>query len=102
MRDYIHIVDLAEGHISGTKKVMDEKFNGWRVYNLGTGSGFSVLELVNEFQKASGKNIPYQIVDRRPGDVASSFADPSRAKKELGWTAKRNLSDMCKYHLNIT
>lgn len=96
VRDYIHIVDLAEGHISGMKKVMDEQFNGWRVYNLGTGAGFSVLDLVNEFQKASGKKIPYQIVERRPGDIASSFADPSRAKKELGWTAKRNLSDMCK------
>lgn len=95
VRDYIHVVDLAEGHISGMRKLMDKNFGGWRVYNLGTGAGFSVLQLVNEFKIASGKNVPYTIVERRPGDVASSYADPSRAKAELGWVAKRTLTDMC-------
>lgn len=99
VRDYIHIVDLAEGHISGMKKVMDNNFSGWRVYNLGTGSGFSVLELVHSFEAASGKNIPYSIVERRPGDIASSYADPARAQKELGWIAKRTLSDMCTFKI---
>ncbi|KAE8740277.1 hypothetical protein FOCC_FOCC014208 [Frankliniella occidentalis] len=97
VRDYIHIVDLAEGHISGMKKVMDKAFSGWRVYNLGTGTGYSVLQIVHEFESASGKKVPYSIVERRPGDVASSYADPTRAKKELQWTAKRTLSDMCKF-----
>ena len=95
VRDYIHIVDLAEGHVSGLRKVMDSTFSGWRVYNLGTGAGFSVLQLVNAFQAASGKTIPFKIVERRPGDIASSYADSTRAKKELNWTAKRSLSNMC-------
>ena len=78
---------------------MESNFTGWRVYNLGTGSGYSVLQLVNAFQIASGKKIPYTLVERRAGDVASSYADPTRAKNELGWVAKRTLSDMCKYTL---
>lgn len=75
---------------------MDTNTKGWRAYNLGTGKGLSVLEMINAFEKASGRKINYEIVERREGDVASSFADPSLAKKELGWSAIRNIDDMCK------
>jgi len=67
------------------------------VYNLGTGTGYSVLQVVNAFKKASGREIPYDVVGRRPGDIATSYADPTRANKELGWKAERGLEEMCKY-----
>lgn len=93
VRDYIHVVDLAQGHLKALAKVIDAK--GVEAYNLGTGKGYSVLELVSAFEKASGQDVPYQIVERRPGDVAVCYADPSKAKKELGWEAKRGIEEMC-------
>uniref|UniRef100_A0A1Q3FLC5 UDP-glucose 4-epimerase n=1 Tax=Culex tarsalis TaxID=7177 RepID=A0A1Q3FLC5_CULTA len=95
VRDYIHIVDLAEGHVSAIKKLAGGELKGFVVYNLGTGQGYSVLEVVDAFSKASGKAIKYEIVDRRPGDVASSYADVTLAAKELSWKAKRGLKEMC-------
>lgn len=94
VRDYIHVVDLARGHVAAMKKLKD--CSGVNVYNLETGQGYSVLDIIKAFSKASGKEIPYKIVDRRAGDIAISFADPSKAEKELGWKAEKNLEDMCK------
>ena len=94
VRDYIHVVDLARGHVAAMKKLKDG--SGISTYNLGTGQGYSVLDIIKAFSKASGKEIPYKIVDRRAGDIAISFADPSKAEKELGWKAEKNLEDMCK------
>ncbi len=94
VRDYIHVVDLALGHLKALEKVKDT--TGVDAYNLGTGTGYSVLELVSAFEKAAGKGIPYKIVARRPGDVASCYADPTKAKTELGWVAKRGVKDMCR------
>lgn len=93
VRDYIHVVDLALGHVAALKK-LDEKC-GCKVYNLGTGNGYSVLDMVKSFEKASGKEVPYKFAPRRAGDVASVYADPALATKELGWTAKRGLDEMC-------
>lgn len=95
VRDYIHIVDLAEGHVDAINKLGDGSVRGFKTYNLGTGTGYSVLEMIKAFSKASGKNIPYEIVDRRPGDIATSYADASVAKKELNWIAKKGLDEMC-------
>jgi len=92
IRDYIHVVDLALGHLSALEKLNQP---GVYTYNLGTGRGYSVLEVVSAFERACGKPIPYRIVERRPGDAAISFADPSLAQKELGWFAMRSLDDMC-------
>ena len=94
VRDYIHVVDLAIGHLKALEKVMSS--NGVEAYNLGTGKGYSVLEIVKAFEKASGRQVPYRIVDRRPGDVAICYADPSKAKKELGWVAERGIEEMCR------
>ena len=94
VRDYIHVVDLALGHIKTLPKLLTNP--GVVIYNLGTGQGYSVLEMVAEFEAASGRKVPYTITDRRPGDIASCFADPAKAKKELGWEACKTLSDMCK------
>ncbi|EGT3616986.1 UDP-glucose 4-epimerase GalE [Clostridium perfringens] len=94
VRDYIHVVDLARGHVAAMKKLEDG--SGVSTYNLGTGQGYSVLEIIEAFSKASGKEIPYKIVERRAGDIAISFADPSKAEKEIGWKAEKNLEDMCK------
>lgn len=94
VRDYIHVVDLAKGHVLAMKKLKDG--SGLNTYNLGTGQGYSVLEIINAFSKASSKKIPYKIVDRRAGDIATSYANPSKAKEELGWVAEKNLDDMCK------
>lgn len=94
VRDYIHVVDLAHGHLKALEKVMSS--NGVEAYNLGTGTGYSVLEIVAAFEKASGVNIPYQIVERRPGDVAVCYADPTKAKEALGWEATRGIEDMCR------
>jgi UDP-glucose 4-epimerase len=93
VRDYIHVVDLAMGHLKALEKVL--KTNGVDAYNLGTGSGYSVLQLVSAFEKASGNKVPYKIVDRRPGDVAVCYADPAKASIELGWEAKRGIEEMC-------
>jgi UDP-glucose 4-epimerase len=93
VRDYIHVVDLAIGHIKALEKLRQKP--GVVAYNLGTGKGCSVLEVVADFERASGRKIPYQIVARRPGDVALTYADPSRANRELGWRAERGLDEMC-------
>jgi UDP-glucose 4-epimerase len=94
VRDYIHVVDLAHGHLKALEKVMSA--NGVEAYNLGTGTGYSVLEIVAAFEKASGANVPYQIVDRRPGDVAVCYADATKAKDQLGWVATRGIEEMCR------
>jgi UDP-glucose 4-epimerase len=94
VRDYIHVTDLALGHIQTLPKLFSKP--GVVIYNLGTGNGFSVLEMIKGFEKASGRHISYEITDRRPGDIAACFADSSRAKKELGWEATKSLEDMCK------
>lgn len=93
VRDYIHVVDLALGHIAALERV-GRAAGAWTV-NLGTGKGYSVLDIVKAFEAASGREIPYQIVDRRPGDIAQCFADPSHAARELGWTARLDLNRMC-------
>jgi UDP-glucose 4-epimerase len=93
VRDYIHVVDLALGHLKALERVVSSK--GVDAFNLGTGTGYSVLEIVAAFEQAAGVNIPYKIVERRPGDVAVCYADPSKAKNELGWTAERGIEDMC-------
>lgn len=94
IRDYIHVVDLANGHLRALAKL--ETSPGLLVYNLGTGKGSSVLDMVKAFEEASGKKVPYKIAPRRPGDIASCFADPSKAEEELGWTAKYGIKQMCK------
>lgn len=91
VRDYIHVVDLAKGHVAALNKSAP----GLNTYNLGTGEGVSVLELINAFSKAAGKEIPYEIVGRRPGDVATCYADPTKANKELGWFAEKTIEDAC-------
>ena len=98
VRDYIHVVDLAKGHICALNKAMDE--DGVFYYNLGTGNGYSVLDIVNTFIKVNKVDVPYKIVDRRPGDIASCYADSSKAYKELGWKAELGLEDMCRDSYN--
>ena len=93
VRDYIHVMDLADGHVKALKKFEDKP--DVYVYNLGTGHGYSVLDMIHAFSKAVGKEIPYVIKPRRPGDIATCYADPSKAKKELGWEAKRGIDEMC-------
>ena len=93
VRDYIHVVDLAQGHVKALEKL--ETKPGVAVYNLGTGTGYSVLQVIEAFEKATTVRISYEIADRRPGDVAVCYADPSLANKELGWQAKRDLQLMC-------
>lgn len=93
VRDYIHVVDLAAGHLKALEKLNSKP--GLVVYNLGTGKGSSVLDMVHAFEKASGKKVPYQIAPRRPGDIAACYADPSKAEQELGWKAKRDIQEMC-------
>lgn len=93
VRDYIHVVDLAIGHLKALNKIENE--TGVLTYNLGTGKGYSVLDVVTAFEKASGVKVPYKIVDRRPGDLATVYSDPAKAKAELNWTAERTLDDMC-------
>jgi len=92
VRDYIHVMDLAEGHVAA----LEHLDKGVHIYNLGTGQGTSVLQLVKTFEQVNGVTIPYVIVDRRPGDVAISYADVSKVERELGWKAKRSLEDMCR------
>lgn len=93
VRDYIHVVDLALGHIKAVEKAVSTK--GVHIYNLGTGQGYSVLEIVDNFEKATGKKVPYQITARRPGDIPTCYADTTKAKEELGWEAKYGIREMC-------
>lgn len=93
VRDYIHVVDLANGHLKALDKLAEKP--GVVIYNLGTGNGYSVLDVVKAFEKASGINIPYVIKDRRPGDIATCYAEPAFATQELGWKATKNIDDMC-------
>lgn len=93
VRDYIHVVDLAIGHVKALKKI--EEKAGLRVYNLGTGVGYSVLDIVKNFEEATGVKIPYKIKERRAGDIATCYADATRAKEELGWVAERGIKEMC-------
>ncbi len=94
VRDYIHVVDLSIGHVKAVEKLKEKK--GYLVYNLGTGTGYSVLEMIKSFEEVIGRKIPIKICERRPGDIAVSYADASKAKEELGFIATKNLSDMCK------
>ena len=100
VRDYIHIVDLAKAHINGIKKLEKEKC-GFNIYNLGTGRGYSVLEVVKAFEKVNNLNVPYKVVDRRAGDIAECYADCSKAKRELGFEATHTLEDMCRDAYNF-
>ncbi len=95
VRDYIHVVDLAIGHLKALDK-LDKEGKGLYIYNLGTGTGYSVLDMVKAFEKATGKKVAYKIAPRRPGDIATCYADPKKAKEELGWEATKTLEDMCK------
>ncbi len=94
VRDYIHVVDLAKGHLKALNKI-DKEGKGLYIYNLGTGTGYSVLDMVKAFEKATGKKVAYKIAPRRPGDIATCYAEPQKAKEELGWEATKNLDDMC-------
>jgi len=93
VRDYIHVMDLAQGHVDAIEKI--DSFDSVMTINLGTGNGYSVLEMVKAFEDASGKKVPYRVAPRRDGDIATCFADPSYAKEILGWEAKRSIKDMC-------
>ncbi len=95
VRDYIHVVDLAIGHIKALEKLEKEK-SGVFIYNLGTGKGYSVLDMVKTFEEVSGKKVPYKIAPRRPGDIDMFYSDPTKAKEELGWEATRDFKQMCK------
>ena len=94
VRDYIHVVDLAKGHV----KAIDyaDAHKGTEIFNLGTGTGYSVLDIVNSFMKANNLEIPYEIKDRRPGDIAECYANPDKARDILGWQAEKTLDDMCR------
>ncbi len=94
VRDYIHVVDLATAHVAALKAI--EKKAGLAIYNIGTGHGYSVLDVVNAFEKANGVKVPYSIKPRRPGDIATCYCDPTKAEKELGWKAKYGIEDMCR------
>lgn len=94
IRDYIHVVDLAKGHLKALDKIRTEK--GAKIYNLGTGNGYSVLDLVTNFEKVNGVKVNYKIGPRRPGDIAACYADPTKAKEELGWEAEKGIEEMCK------
>lgn len=94
VRDYIHVVDLALGHVKAVQQIL-EKNQGVKIYNLGTGKGYSVLEIVHAFEQATGKKIAYKITARRDGDIATCYSDPSKAKAELGWEATRGIEEMC-------
>ncbi len=93
VRDYIHVVDLAIGHVKAIEKLKDKE--GVSIYNLGTGRGYSVLEVLHAYEKACGKTLPYEINPRRAGDIATCYADPAKARQELGWSAERGIEQMC-------
>ena len=99
VRDYIHVVDLAKGHLKALEKVVN--FKGIDYYNLGTGNGYSVLDLVKTFEKVNNVQVPYKIVERRPGDIAACYADPTKAYEELGFKAEYGIEDMCKDSYNF-
>jgi len=94
VRDYIHVVDLAKGHVAAVRYA--EKTSGCEVFNLGTGTGYSVLDMVNTFREVNHVALPYKIVDRRPGDIATCYADPKKSAEVLGWKAEKTLADMCR------
>ena len=94
VRDYIHVVDLAKGHVAAVKYAVENP--GCDVFNLGTGTGYSVLDMVKAFNEANGLDLPYRIVDRRPGDLATCYADPAKSAEKLGWKAEKTLVDMCR------
>ena len=94
VRDYIHVVDLATAHVAALKAIADKK--GLAIYNIGTGHGYSVLDVVHAFEKANNLKVPYVIKPRRAGDIATCFCDPTKAKIELGWEAKYGIEDMCR------
>ncbi len=100
IRDYIHVVDLAKGHIKALEK-LEKESKGLYIYNLGTGTGYSVLDMVKAFEKATGQNVPYKITERRPGDIATCYADPTKAKNELNWTAELGIEEMCRDSWNF-
>jgi UDP-glucose 4-epimerase len=93
VRDYIHVMDLAEGHLAALSHLSQQ--TGWQAFNLGTGQGYSVLDMVKAFEQASGQSVPYQVVARRPGDVASCYAKVDKAHQTLHWQASRGLAQMC-------
>lgn len=93
VRDYIHVVDLARGHLKALEKVMAT--TGVEAYNLGTGRGYSVVEMVSAFERVTGKRIPYKMTDRRPGDIGICYSDPTKAERELGWIAEKGIDEMC-------
>ena len=95
VRDYIHVVDLAKGHLCALNKI-EKEGKGLYIYNLGTGKGYSVLDMVKAFEETTGKKVPYRITERRPGDIATCYADPQKAKEELNWVAEKDINDMCK------
>ena len=99
VRDYIHVVDLAKGHIKALEKLEKEK-SGIYIYNLGTGKGYSVLDMVHAFEKTTGQKIKYKITERRAGDIATCYADATKAKEELNWVAEKTLEDMCRASWN--
>ncbi len=94
VRDYIHVVDLAKGHLKAVEKVLETE--QIQAYNLGTGTGYSVLDVVNNFEKATGQKVPYEIMERRPGDIGTCYSDASKAAEELNWQATLNLEEMCR------
>ena len=94
VRDYIHVVDLAKGHVAAVKYTVAHP--GCEVFNLGTGTGYSVLDMVRTFQEVNGVKVPYEVVPRRPGDIATCYADPGKSEKVLGWKARHTLADMCR------
>lgn len=99
VRDYIHVVDLSKGHLKAIEKIKNE--TGIDYYNLGTGNGYSVLEIVNNFSKVNNVKVNYKITERRPGDIAECYADPSYAKEKLGWTATKGIEEMCRDAYNF-
>jgi len=99
VRDYIHVVDLADGHLAAIKKLKEHC--GLKIYNLGTGVGYSVLDIVNAFNRVCGGKVKYEFAPRRPGDIDICYASPEKAYKELGWKAKRDLNDMCRTSYNF-
>ena len=95
VRDYLHVVDLAKAHVAALKRMLDNKMKDrYEVFNLGTGKGISVMEIIQSFERVSGMKFNYQVVARRPGDVVKIWADPSFANKELGWKARKDLDEM--------
>ncbi len=100
VRDYIHVVDLAKGHIKALEK-LEKEGKGLFIYNLGTGKGYSVLDMVKAFEKTTGKKVAYKIAPRRAGDIATCYSDPTKAKEELGWKATKTLDEMCKDSWNF-